>query len=142
MLVQQIGPLQVGPLKMLVRQIGPPQNVGAANRAPANCAPGKFPNPVLKLCTHTSNRYISPHPGGGDICLWGCAQCAGARFAVPSSSRGPICHSTIKCGTQFAAKSTRGPIYLEPPNTYVYPIVFKIIQIRISTRLILLFSNN
>ena len=83
MLVQQIGPLQVGPLKMLVRQIGSPQNVGAANRAPANCAPGKFPNPVLKLCTHTSNRYISPHPGGGGYMSLGvCPMC-----------RGPICRT-------------------------------------------------
>ena len=138
MLVQQIGPLQVGPLKMLVRQIGPPQNVGAANRAPANCVPGKFPNPVLKLCTHTSNRYISPHPGGGGYMSLGvCPMC-----------RGPICRTKFFQGPnlpqhqKFAAKSTRGPIYLEPPNTYVYPIVFKIIQIRISTQLILLFPNN
>ena len=28
--------------------------------------------------------------------------------------RGPICHSTKKCGAQFAAKSARGPICLEP----------------------------
>ena len=28
--------------------------------------------------------------------------------------RGPICHSTKKCGAQFAAKSAQGPICLEP----------------------------
>ena len=132
MLVQQIGPLQVGPLKMLVRQIEPRQIVSLEN----------FPT-LCSNCALTPPIDIYPPTlGEGDICLWGCAQCAGARFAVPSSSRGPIRNSTKRCGTQLAAKSERGPIYLEPPDTYVYPIVFKIIQIRISTRLILLFSNN
>ena len=55
------------------------------------------------------------------------ARFVGAQFAAPTFSRGPTfrgticrgpnCHATKKWGAQFAAKSARGPICLEPLET-------------------------
>ena len=43
----------------------------------------------------------------------------GAQFAGPDL-QGPICHSIKKCGAQFAAKSARGLICLEPQHVAPY----------------------
>ena len=42
-----------------------------------------------------------------------------AQFAGPEL-QGPICHSIKKCGAQFAAKSARGLICLEPQHVAPY----------------------
>ena len=49
------------------------------------------------------------------------------QFSAPTFFRGicwgSICHGTKKCGAQFAAKSARGPICLEPLETVVLCLI-------------------